>query len=782
MKLRRATAYSASAVLVAVGMLVVFCPKPTLYGGVSFSAAVQDRNGLLLRLALADDERYRLKLSLDDVAPAAVDATLLYEDQHFRSHVGFNVVALVRAAWSTYITRDRVIGGSTITMQLARLRFDLSTTSIGGKLQQMARAVQLERHYSKHQILEAYLNLAPYGGNIEGIGTASLIYFDKPASRLSLPEALALVVIPQNPVRRNPVTPGGLANMNTARGRLADLWAIKIGMPEETMAQIELPLAVRAASDMPYRAPHYSREVLRTSESAPGIKTTTLDWATQSLLEERIGNYVASRRSVGINNASAMLVDYRTMEVVASVGSSSFFDSEIQGQVDGTRSKRSPGSTLKPFVYGLAIDGGMIHPMSLLKDAPKRFAAYTPENFDRGFMGPIFAQDALVYSRNVPAIELLASVGHETFNEFLVDGNVANLRSADHYGLAMVLGGNELTMQELVGLYAMLANGGEYKPLLYSSDEGIADEELPADGSQLLSAEASYLVLDMLRKNPRPDAVSINTTKQPHPIAWKTGTSYAFRDAWTVGVLGPYVLAVWVGNFDGSGNPALVGRQAAAPLFFQIADALPMAPAQQNLNIQPSAQLNLLKVDVCASTGDLPGRHCPQTTQSWFVPGVSPITVSNVHRTIRVDNETGARTCSFDPATTHEEIFEFWPSDISRLFRKAGIARRQPPPWAEGCSLDLQAANGVSPNITSPSERLTYQVRSDRIEKERLPLMATADGDVQWLYWFANDTFIAKVPRDEPLFWSPDIGSYDMLVVDDLGRSHSRSLSVKVVQ
>jgi penicillin-binding protein 1C len=322
----------------------------------------------------------------------------------------------------------------------------------------------------------------------------------------------------------------------------------------------------------------------------------------------------------------------------------------------------------------------------------------------------------------------------------------------------------------------MLANGGHNKPLISA-----ARKELREPGPHLLSAEASFLVLDMLRKNPRPDSVSVDTTKPQRPVAWKTGTSYAYRDAWTVGVFGPYVLAVWVGNFDGSGNPALVGRQAAAPLFFEIVDSLPLDPAEKYLNTTPSAELNLLKVDVCASTGDLPGRHCPQTTKSWFVPGVSPIKVSNVHRAIRVDNETGARTCSYDPSTTHEEVFEFWPSDISRLFRKAGIARRQPPPWSENCSLDLQASNGLAPNITSPSARLTYQIRSNRAGDEQLPLTATTDGDVQWLYWFANDSFIAKVRRDDPLFWNPDVGSYEMLVVDDLGRSHSRHLSVMAV-
>lgn len=777
MTLRRAVRWSAMALVVGIASLIFLAPKPSLYGEATFSSGVQDRHGRLLRLALADDERYRLRQPIATIAQTAIDATLLYEDQHFYSHPGLNPGALLRAAWSTYVQRKRVIGGSTITMQLARLRDTLDTRTLRGKVLQIAKAVQLERHYSKKEILEAYLNLAPYGGNIEGIGTASMIYFDKPASQLSLPEALALTVIPQNPAKRNPATPSGYANMEAARDRLLELWADEFELADERRGQFALPLAVRATKDLPYKAPHFARAVLASERNSPGLVTSTLDLSVQHVLGKQLENFIERRQSQGVTNASMMLLDHRTMEVLASVGSASFFNDAIEGQVDGTRAKRSPGSTLKPFVYGMAIDRGVIHPMSLLKDAPKRFAAYTPENFDRGFMGPIVARDALIYSRNVPAIELLAKVGHEQFHSFLVDASVSKLKSAEFYGLAAVLGGNELTMKELVSLYAMLANGGVLKPLTT-----IVDPEPAITQRRLLGPEASFLVLDMLRKNPRPDAIAVSSGNKRPPVAWKTGTSYAFRDAWTVGVFGPYVLAVWVGNFDGSSNPAFVGRKAAAPLFFEVADALIADLPDRYLNTEPAPELNLRRVEVCASTGDLPGQHCPHTTQSWFVPGISPIKVSAVHRAIRIDNESGKRSCSFDRNTTHEEVFEFWPSDISRLFRKAGIAVRQPPPWSGDCSLGLQAASGQAPEITSPAARLRYHVRPDSLEKERLPLTATTDGDVKWLYWFANDSFIAKVRRDEPLFWKPQVGDYDILAVDDLGRSNSRELTVLAAQ
>ena len=774
---RRLFVSTLAAILLLGAMAIAFCPRPELYGDVGFSVAVNDRNGRLLRLALASDDRYRLKLPLDQVAAPAIDATLLYEDKHYRHHPGVNPAALVRAAWSTYVARDRVVGGSTITMQLARLRFSLDSRTLGGKLMQVARAIQLERHYSKDEILEAYLNLAPYGGNIEGIGTASLIYFDKPASQLSVPEALALAVIPQNPARRNPQTSSGYSRMMSARARLLGVWKNRFPMADEGVAQFDLPLELRSAKALPFLAPHFSLVSLRKNPSFDHPLTTTLDWPMQESLERQLVHYVGLRDSVGISNAAAMLVDYRTMEVLAAVGSADFYDDRISGQVNGTQAKRSPGSTLKPFVYGLAIDAGLIHPMSLMKDAPKRFAAYTPENFDRGFMGPISAQDALIYSRNVPAIDLLARVGHDEFHEFLVDAGISGLRNPDHYGLAMILGGNELTMEELVGLYAMLANRGVLQPLKYMQGEHDSD-----DARALLSPEASFLVLDMLRKNPRPDAVSIDTAASRVPIAWKTGTSYAYRDAWTVGIVGPYVLAVWVGNFDGSSNPAFVGRQAAAPLFFSIADELASGLPQRFRNADPSADLNLRRVAMCASTGDLPGRHCPQTAESWFVPGVSPIKVSDVHRAIRVNNATGQRACDYDPNTSHEEVFEFWPSDILRVFRKAGIAVRRPPAWAAACALGLRAATGIAPQITSPSSRLTYYLRPNKIDDERLPLTAVTDADVQWLYWFVNDSFVAKVTRDEPMFWRPEVGNHDIFAVDDLGRSASTTLSVLVAQ
>ena len=739
-------------------------PKPDLYEGVSFSTLVTDRHGRPLKLRLADDGRYRLFAPLDSISDAVREATLLYEDRRFSGHPGVDPLALVRAAWTTYVRRTRPVGGSTITMQLARMRFDLETRSPLGKLVQAARALQLERHYSKAEILEAYLNLAPYGGSVEGIATASRIYFDRPAEALDLGEALALVVIPQNPAARFPATERGRAALLEARSRLLEAWRAVNGGDEEALARARLDPVFRSPARLPDRAPHFVRD--RVPRDHRSAIRTTLDLDLQDLLERRIREYVDRRRRDGIENAAALLIDHRRMEVLAYVGSADFGDGGIAGQVNGVFARRSPGSTLKPLLYGLALEEGLVHPMTLLEDAPRRYAAYAPENFDRGFMGPVFARDALIHSRNVPAATLLEELDVRRFRNWLETAGVDELMSAEHYGLALALGGSEMTMEELVRLYAVLASGGVRRDLAVTPGGGGAPPR------RLLSAEASFLVLDTLRDVPRPDSFLPGGAAR-QPIAWKTGTSFGFRDAWSVGVGGPYVLAVWVGNFDGSPNPAFVGRAAAAPLFFAIADSLRI-PAPRD---GPPAGLNLRRVEVCASTGDLPGPHCPRTTRSWFIPGVSPIKESSVYRAVRIDPSTGLRSCREDVQAV-QEVYEFWPSNLQAVFRRAGVSIRPPPPWSPECGLDRMSASGVAPRIASPQTSLVYHAPLREAEQSTVLFSAVADGDASSLYWFVNDRFVGQVAVGEDYLWAPRAGEFTVRVADDLGRADAVSITV----
>jgi penicillin-binding protein 1C len=376
-------------VLVSLLTSWLLLPRLPLLDNIPFSALARDRNGMLMRLATAADQRYRLPVELNEIPPDLIQAVTTQEDRRYRSHLGVDFGALVRASVDFLLGYPRS-GASTLTMQVARLRFHLQTRSVIGKLNQIYRALQIERHYSKDQILEAYFNLAPYGGNIEGVRAASLIYFDKSPARLSRQEILALAVLPQSPAKRTPRAGLEPAALTAARSRLNRLlW-------NDPLA--DLPLHYRQPKDLPYLAPHLVQRVL---ENQGGDTRLTVDAGVQRIAVDEIQRFIASRQSSGLDNAACLLIDARSMDVLASVGSGSFWNNAIKGQNDGTRQLRSPGSSLKPFVYAMALDRGLIGPSTLLYDVPGRFGNYLPENSDGKFDGPIPARLALVRSRNL---------------------------------------------------------------------------------------------------------------------------------------------------------------------------------------------------------------------------------------------------------------------------------------------------------------------------------------------------------------------------------------------
>ena len=790
-------------------------PRAPLAASYSSSIAVRDREHRLLRLTLSDDDKYRLWTPLSGISPNLVAAILLHEDRHFYRHFAINPMALLRDVYVTYVARERRVGGSTIPMQLARLHYRIKSRSLRGKLSQVAHAIYLELRYPKDELLEAYLNLVPFGQNIEGVAAASQIYFGKSVTKLQLPEALTLAVIPQSPLRRgsvvreadpSPVTDAGSTGTQAllrARAVLYEKWIAAHPAERRDEGLIKLPFALRDTHDLPFRAPHFVEAVLaqaridgagaakRATQDKPGRdrnnQITTLDLPIQQLIEKQIKGYVARNRRIGIENAVAMLIDSRDMSVRAAVGSADFFDAKIEGQVSGFLARRSPGSTLKPFIYALGIDQGAIHPLTMLKDAQLAFGAYSPENFDGRFAGPVSAKEALVRSRNVPALTVAAKLTNPSFYAFLKSAGVARLKSEEHYGLSLVLGGGEVSMEELAALYAMLANRGVLRPLRYRQGDAAVS------GVRLLSEESSFMTVEMLKDNPRPGDAETNSlrfTVEPYRAAWKTGTSYGFRDAWTAGTLGPYVLVVWIGNFNGEGNPAFVGVSAAAPLFFAIGDAL---FARLHDLSEPPRPLpnNLTRVPVCAVSGQLPSKFCPQKKNTWFIPGRSPIDTCQIHRPVLIDELTGKQICRSDPSGKRRgrlEVYEFWPSDLLRLFQQAGLPRRTPPPAeGPGCDLTAQASQGQPPTITSPLRGVVYTLTAgsglrdnDGDRRDSIGLSAITDADASEVFWFVGGSLIGRSKTGQSFLWklptSP--GKYILRAVDDHGRSDTRELTV----
>lgn len=748
-------------------------PRTALSAGVPQSTAVYSSDQTLLRLSLSGDERYRLWLPLAEFAPELIEAVLLKEDRWFYYHLGVNPSRLLQAAFASYLGGNRQ-GGSTISMQLARLKYALHTRSAFGKLKQVAIAIRLERQYSKVQILEAYLNLAPYGRNIEGAGAASLIYFNKPARQLNLPEALTLAVLPQRPSMRQAGAGAKQisGDLKRARDHLYQKWLTRFPDAAQQRGLFNVPLALRSPEKLPFLAPHaVERELLAERALGRSVANlvTTIKMPMQRLLELQVHAHVRRRGALGLRNASALLLDTRDMSVQALVGSADYFDSKIAGQVNGTAAKRSPGSTLKPFIYALALDQGRLHAQTVLRDVPTSFGPFTPENFDGRFIGPVTATQALVRSRNIPAVTVAAQLSKPNLYQFLAHAGVARMASESHYGLALVLGGGEVSMTELARLYASLANSGRVRALRFQTGD---PSEL---GSQVLSPEAAFITRKMLEENPRPRHAS--RARSGIPIAWKTGTSWGFRDAWTAGLFGPYVLVVWVGNFDGSSNPALIGVEAAAPLFFAIADAI---SAQQNLRgTARPAGLNVKRVEICRASGDLPNAWCPARGLSWFIPGKSPIRVSEVHRALWVDRQTGLPLCAgaAPTASARMEIAEFWPSDLAEVFAQAGLPRHAPPKNPRCNAEPSLAAN--APQITSPLRGVSYTLSARALQSQAITLRATTDAGVRAVFWFENNRFLARSEPGRDSTWLPGVGgNFVLRAIDDRGQVATRLVNV----
>ncbi len=419
----------------------------------------------------------------------------------------------------------------------------------------------------------------------------------------------------------------------------------------------------------------------------------------------------------------------------------------------------------------MALDQGLIHPLSVLGDAPVNFGSYAPDNYDRDFRGPITAKHALRLSRNIPAIKIAAQLRHPDLYEFLHKAGITKLRNKSSYGLSLVLGGAEVSPRELVALYAMLANDGNLKPVTFQTNK---KESTPS--VSMLSPEASFMVLDMLADQPH------RYTTESKTVYWKTGTSNGFHDAWTAGIFGHYALVVWVGHFNGAEDPSLSGLRAAAPLFFAITDAVDGKESNPDIIAEKARHLHIRKVDVCSTTGDLANADCPSHDQTWFIPGVSPIRNQDIYRKILVDTRTGKRACRFEDGVTEYRTFEVWPSDLRATLQQAGLHLTPLPPWTEGCSDSESAQNasdGQKPTITSPQASVEYHVRL-HADDESLPFNASADGEVHTLHWFLNNRYLGTSAPDQPLLWRPEPGEYRVRVVDDHGRFDTTQLVVSL--
>jgi penicillin-binding protein 1C len=540
-------------VTIATGAWVISLGPLPLAQARQVSTTIVDRHGKLLRAYAMADGRWRLPVDAGTgVDPGYLKLLLSYEDRRFRSHAGVDPLALGRAAFQLVTSGHIVSGGSTITMQLARLMEPRRERSVYAKLRQVVRALEIERQLNKDQILDLYLALAPFGGNLEGIRAASIAYFGKEPKRLSLAESALLVALPQSPETRRVDRYPDAAS--AARDRVLDRMVEEGVVSREDAAQAKSVPVPRWRKAMPVLAPHSADQAIATVKDSPVIRLT-LDATLQKNLET-----LARDRAIALGpniSIGIIALDNESGDVLARIGSPDYFDERRAGQVDMTRAVRSPGSTLKPFIYGLAFEDGFVHPESLIEDRPIRFGSYAPENFDMTFQGTVPVRKALQMSLNVPAIALLDRVGASRLSSRLKQAGANLVLPKDEApGLAMGLGGVGVTLQDLVQLYGGLARLGNTRPL-----REIAGEQ-QRDSLRLMDQVAAWQVGNVLIGTPPPENGVHNR------IAFKTGTSYGYRDAWSVGFDGRITIGVWVGRPDGAPVPGLVGRTAAAPILF----------------------------------------------------------------------------------------------------------------------------------------------------------------------------------------------------------------------
>jgi penicillin-binding protein 1C len=578
-----AASVAAAAGFSATAYLISSLGPAPLGEGLAFSTLVVDRERRLLRPYTTPEGRWRLPATRESVDPRFLELLFAYEDRRFNAHHGVDPIALGRAV-SQLLTNGRIVSGaSTITMQVARLLEPRSERSFVAKLKQIVRAVEIERALSKDEILALYLSLAPYGGNLEGVRAASLAYFGKEPRRLTLGEAALLVALPQSPEQRRPDR--STEAVRHARDRVLDRVAAAGRVPADEIARAKQEPVPDGRKPMPMLAPHAADAVVAAAPER-SFHRLTIDATLQKNLEELARERA---RALGPDISVAILaVDHASGEVLARVASADYFDIRRAGQVDMTQAVRSPGSTLKPFIYGLGFEDGLIHPDTLIEDRPIRYGSYAPENFDLSFQGTVTVRRALQLSLNVPAVAVLDKVGASRFAARLEQAGASFvLPPGEVPGLAMGLGGVGVKLSDLVALYAGLARLGTTVPL----NERAASGEEPPTPRRLLDPAAAWYVGNVLLGTPPPENAAGGR------IAFKTGTSYGYRDAWSVGFDGKRTIGVWVGRADGAPVPGLVGRVAAAPILFD---------AFSRTGKLPAALPAVPKGALVAATGKLP--------------------------------------------------------------------------------------------------------------------------------------------------------------------------------
>ena len=696
-------------------------------------------------------------VSVQSLPQHVTDALIATEDQRFFSHPGIDPIAIVRALWSNWTHGRIVSGGSTITMQVARLLRKDPPRTIGNKLIEMHLALRLELRLSKQEILSLWLNRVSYGNRTHGIEAAAQLYFGKSARDLTRAQAAYLVGLPRSPSRYNPFRHPERAEQRHHHV-LRAMQQHEVLTPAERTRLAAIPIAPEP-SDPAFRAPHLTRWLLQNRVSPPDVPwteaRTTIDPALQETVARLVRGHVAVFEGETLTNAAAVVLDNRTGAIRAYVGSADFWDDRHGGQNDGVRMLRQPGSTLKPFTYAHALASRRYTPASILADielnVPEASGAFTPENYDETYHGPTPLREALASSFNVPAVRLAREFGPPALLERLHAFGFTSLdRPPSYYGVGLTLGNGEVQLIELARAYAGLARGGSLPPVhalrwIRTAEGDTVHPRVPPPESADLSPGVAHLITQIL-DDPTARAPGFGRggpLELPFPVAAKTGTSKDYRDNWTVGYTPRHTVAVWAGNFDGSPMDRMSGVSGAAPLFHSIMREVGSGGAFDRPGSLRAAR-------ICPASGTRPGAHCPAPTREWFLPGTAPSDTCTVHRLVALNTRTGRRaTPETNPAIVDSTLYTVYPARYHDWMRRHDVPL--PPASPVGSSQPPAETTALSARlrIQSPADDARFYVDPVlRRPYQKISLRGTAPDALRDVHWTIDGTRHASGLRD----------------------------------
>lgn len=704
-----------------------------------YSVSVLDNNGKIMGVYLNKNEQWHLK-SIDKIPEKLKTAVMVFEDKNFYSHNGVDFSAVIRALKDNIFEKRRT-GASTITMQAVKMA-QPKERSYFNKYLEIVHAFKLEKYYKKDEILKMYLNNAPYGGNIVGYKTASHMYFRKSPKELTWSEAALLAVLPNSP---------GLMNVEKNREKLIEkrnfllkkLYEKNFINERQYEISLKEPVPDKRYS-FPVLAPHLARRLVNENKDKKIIKST-IDSEIQKKTEKAVKDYSEFLKLSGINNTAVLIINNKNYEVTAYAGSQDFYDFKNNGQVDGITAKRSPGSLLKPFLYAKVIDEGIAAPQSKIPDVPLYFSNFSPQNANKKYYGMVEMRDALIKSLNIPFVELLKDYGEDKFFYFLKDILNFEDRNPERYGLSLILGTKEFTMEEIGILYSGLANYGNFKNLKYT-------KESTEEGRQLLTKGASYLTLITIRELERPGMEKFYREK--NPVSWKTGTSHGRRDGWAAGITPEWTVVVWTGNFTGEGNPNLTGVYTGGNLLFNILKILPKTEKEFGM---PS---DLEKIKVDKETGYRLKYGVPYK-EIFYPKDAKPLKVSPYYKKIFV-NKNGEEIDSRDESFNEreEKYILVYPLEVVNYFVRENL---------DVSNIFSEKTAKKTIKFIYPKNNLKIIVPKD-FDGEKSLIVKIANIKNQELYWYVNKEYAGK-SREKERSFNFKKGKYEITVVSESGET-----------